>query len=891
MRKTVTTILVIAFLIGMLPVSVLAETDAVPTLISMGPETWYEAAMDNAFENGLMIGWNGDMMPDDNLTKAQMATIINRAFGAADLADISDCPDVADEDWFHDDMAKAVMMGTVDPDEDGNLSPYEVVTREQVFTALADAFGFHEGDSAVLADYTDKNDISEWAESAFAALVGEGYIQGYDGKLNPKGNITRAEFAVVMDNLVKTYIDEAGDYTEGYEGNVMIRVEGVNLIGISIDGDLIIGDGVGDGEAYMKDVDILGRTLIRGGGRNSILVKGESMLRDIFIKRMNGELRIDGSNDALMGNVYVYGKCNIFLDGFFGKVTVLAPDVVVNATMARIQGGEVIGENSRIIVYDFAVVSPGPGTQLLTVPEKPTLVETSAEFFEIASDTGYITSYDTEGGFEVVVPKIVDGITVRGIDCGVFQSMEGLLSVHMQSGITYIGGGAFKYTDSLVSVTFPDTLEEIDNTAFYDCDGLTSIDLPTSLRSLGRYAFSDCDGLTTLELPEGLTDIFKYAFYDCENLQSVVFPSTFRYLDEDSNKSIFEDCSALTTFTARPGTTELGAFMFENCDSLTSVTLPEGITWLPAMLFRGCDSLVSVDIPSSVTYLERGVFRNCDSLVNFTIPSTITTVESGIFTDCDSLTDMTVPNTLTSIGSCLFSECDNLETITFEEGIENIPSNVCNNCDSLTTVNIPDSVTVISSQAFYYCTSLETIVLPDNLEEIQSWVFFGCALLDGITIPDSVTNIRAYAFGNCVSLSSIALPSGLDYLDNYVFSGCSLLASVTLNDGLLSIGRLSFGSCYALASIEIPSTVLVVADYAFAHCALNSVTFNTSSGSVYANAFHNCLNITTVTFADTGLYLYDNFMDLAIYSDSLKNAYNVSGGGTYVRVGTVWALQ
>ncbi|MBN1622857.1 MAG: S-layer homology domain-containing protein, partial [Clostridia bacterium] len=410
--RIIALLLTVAFLISMLPVAVFAETEAVPTLISAGPEVWFEDAMDKAVENGLMIGWNGDLMPGDNLTKAQMATIINRAFGAADMADISACPDVTADDWFYEDMAKAVMMGTVDPDQDGYLYPGEVVTREQVFTALSDAFGFYYGDVSVLEAYTDSDEISEWALNAFASLVGNGYVQGYDGMLNPKGNITRAEFAVVMDNLVKTYIDEAGDYTEDYEGNVMIRVEGARLLNLSIDGDLMIGDGVGDGEVYMEDIEVLGRTLIRGGGRNSILIKGESYLNDIVIKRVNGELRIDGSNDTIMGDVIVDGRNDVILDGFFGIITVLAKDVTVNAARARIGGGEVIGENSLIIVYDYAVVNPGPGMKLLSSPPKPEIIETPAEFFGFDPDTGTILGYNIDGGTDVVVPKKIDGVDV-----------------------------------------------------------------------------------------------------------------------------------------------------------------------------------------------------------------------------------------------------------------------------------------------------------------------------------------------------------------------------------------------------------------------------------------------------------------------------------------------
>ena len=858
-------LLTIALFVGMLPVAVFAETEAVPTLISAGPEAWFEEAMDKAVENGLMIGWNGDLMPDDNLTKAQMATIINRAFGAVDMADISGCPDVTEDDWFYGDMAKAVMMGTVDPDDDGYLYPGEVVTREQVFTALADAFGFYNGDAAVLDAYDDKDDISGWAVEAFACLVENGYVQGYDGMLNPKGYITRAEFAVVMDNLVKTYIDEAGDYTDSYEGNVMLRVEGVNLLGLTIDGDLLIGDGVGDGEVYMEDVEVTGRTLIRGGGRNSILVKGESYLQDIVIKRVNGELRIDGSNETIMGDVIVDGNNNVILDGFFGTVTVLAPDVIVNAASARIMSGEVIGENSMIIVYDYAVVNPGPGMKLLSLPPEPQIVETPAEYFGFDPDTGRITSYDIDGGTDVVVPKMIEGVAVTGIEDDSFLGMETITSMYLQEGITYIGRGAFKYCYNLAELHLPNSLETIDRTAFHSNDSLTSVYIPDGVSYVGRYAFAECD-----------------------NLVSVHVPASFEYVSEDDTKYIFSSCPSLSSVTFGTGISELGAFMFHECDSLTSLTIPNGITRLPAMLFRNCYNLVSVNIPSSVTYLERGVFKNCYSLQNFSIPSTITTVEDGIFDYCTSLTEMTVPATLTSIGDCLFSNCSNLETITVESGIETIPPSSFKYCQSLTTVSIPDTVTTIDGYAFYQCSSLESFDFPDNLEVIGQYAFMHCESLDGITIPNTVSTIASHAFTNCYSLSSVTLPTAIEYLGDYSFAGCSAMTSLTLNSGLTVIGAGAFSWCTSLTSVVIPASVTAVYSHVFSYSGLTEVTFSTTSATIYSNAFYDCDSLGRVTFADRGLTLYNDFLEAATVSYNLRNAYYAYGGGTYVRDGSAW---
>ncbi|MBQ3054758.1 MAG: S-layer homology domain-containing protein, partial [Oscillospiraceae bacterium] len=41
-----------------------------------------------------------------------------------------------------------------------------------------------------------------WAFDAVKAMVGNGFIQGSDGKINPQGNATRAEVAVFLDRII-----------------------------------------------------------------------------------------------------------------------------------------------------------------------------------------------------------------------------------------------------------------------------------------------------------------------------------------------------------------------------------------------------------------------------------------------------------------------------------------------------------------------------------------------------------------------------------------------------------------------------------------------------------------------------------------------------------------
>ena len=111
MRNKLLSILIsLVMVLSLFPISATASK----TGFSDMPEEncWSHKAMVSAVENGLLRGDNGRLKPHESLTRAQLAAIINRAFGAKDTADISGYPDVKGSSWYYTDIAKAVQMGT-----------------------------------------------------------------------------------------------------------------------------------------------------------------------------------------------------------------------------------------------------------------------------------------------------------------------------------------------------------------------------------------------------------------------------------------------------------------------------------------------------------------------------------------------------------------------------------------------------------------------------------------------------------------------------------------------------------------------------------------------------------------------------------------------------------
>lgn len=270
---------------------------AVPSDFSDFPTDWSAPAMTHAVQNGLLNGSDGKILPKGLLTRAQMATMVNRAFASSAKASLTSFTDMVPGVWHYDEMAKSVQMG-VFQGADGKLSPNDPITREQAFAVLARAFGLADGKASSLDKFSDGAQVSSWARGAVAALVEQGYVSGADGALNPQSYITRAEFAQVMDALVAAYGDQdLKDQT--VEGNLILRSNNT-LENVTVKGDLILADGVS--AASLKNVIVTGRLVVRGGTDGVKLTKSTAK-GGIQLANPNGtpKLTIDGKAYAPNG--------------------------------------------------------------------------------------------------------------------------------------------------------------------------------------------------------------------------------------------------------------------------------------------------------------------------------------------------------------------------------------------------------------------------------------------------------------------------------------------------------------------------------------------------------------------------------------------------------------
>ncbi|ADQ05809.1 transglutaminase domain protein [Caldicellulosiruptor hydrothermalis 108] len=127
----------------------------------------------------------------------------------------------------------------------------------------------------MLSAFKDADEISSWSRNYVAALVQKNYIKGYpDSTFKPKKFITRAEALSILDNIIGLLLHKEGYYTsKEVKGNLVINKSGVRINGFSVNGNVIIAEGVAKGSVRIENSNINGSIIIRGGGEHSITLE------------------------------------------------------------------------------------------------------------------------------------------------------------------------------------------------------------------------------------------------------------------------------------------------------------------------------------------------------------------------------------------------------------------------------------------------------------------------------------------------------------------------------------------------------------------------------------------------------------------------------------------
>lgn len=173
------------------------------------PTAWYYSAVDYAVQNNLFKGVSATTFaPNQAMTRAMFVTVLGRMAGVAETygsGTASPFVDMQASQYFFPYALwcneKGIVMGV----GSGKFSPDLSISRQDM-AAILFRYAQNAGLNTTIANnkfsaFPDAGNVSGYAVVAMKWATAHGIINGTDGKLDPKGNATRAQVAQILLNF------------------------------------------------------------------------------------------------------------------------------------------------------------------------------------------------------------------------------------------------------------------------------------------------------------------------------------------------------------------------------------------------------------------------------------------------------------------------------------------------------------------------------------------------------------------------------------------------------------------------------------------------------------------------------------------------------------------
>ena len=354
-------------------------------------------------------------------------------------------------------------------------------------------------------------------------------------------------------------------------------------------------------------------------------------------------------------------------------------------------------------------------------------------------------------------------------------------------------------------------------------------------------------------------------------------------------ENAFESCSSLEKIELPQSVKEIGDNAFLWCTSLKEVVIPDSVTKIGRSAFYSCNSLAEINIPDSITELGINTFSNCKYLKKVTLGKAVASIGTDCFSSCILLTEITIPKTVKSANYAF--ENSGLKKVTFEDGIDIIPSYMFVNAKEITDIVIPDSVKKIGQSAFSNCSGLKKVKLGKSVSAIGLDCFSQCQSLTEIFIPKTVKS-AGYAFENsglekitfedgtdtilshiCASAKKLrkpVIPEGVETIEEGAFTNCESLNECLLPESLTTMGMYVFSNCKNLKEIVIPSNVIHT-NYSFDNSGVETMIFKEGMEAVPQRIAINAKNLKTVYLPDSVSKIGNSAFENCINLETIKS--------------------
>ena len=217
-RRLIAAILSVSFLLALVPAASFAAGEKAMPFSDVRETDWFYSYVKYVYENEMMVGISDNKFePNGKLTRGMFVTILCRIDGG-ETEITNSFKDVPANAWFAPYVGWAAKTGLVNGYPGGVFKPDAYLSRQEM-AAITDRYIKYAGIRmprrfTAPAEFSDNAVIADWAKENMEDLRRAGIFNGDTaGNCNPASNMTRAEAATVIKNL----IDAGGLAWQGYD--------------------------------------------------------------------------------------------------------------------------------------------------------------------------------------------------------------------------------------------------------------------------------------------------------------------------------------------------------------------------------------------------------------------------------------------------------------------------------------------------------------------------------------------------------------------------------------------------------------------------------------------------------------------------------------------------
>ncbi len=176
---------------------------SVETFVDLDGYAWAREQIEDLRAKGIVnVRSYQSYAPAEKITRGELAMFLVRTLGlTGDAAESFD--DVATDAEYAKEIAIGKAAGILNGVGDNKFNPEAEITRQDLMTIIARGMKLS-AEGADLTAFSDAGMIADYALEHVCAMVQSGLVKGNaDGTLNPIGNTTRAEAAVIMQRILE----------------------------------------------------------------------------------------------------------------------------------------------------------------------------------------------------------------------------------------------------------------------------------------------------------------------------------------------------------------------------------------------------------------------------------------------------------------------------------------------------------------------------------------------------------------------------------------------------------------------------------------------------------------------------------------------------------------